>query len=65
MSGRAPSFPPLIPEPLAVAPERGTFELRPGARIVVPEGSDDAADVARLLAASLRPATGFALPVSR
>ncbi len=65
MSDRAPSFPPLIPVPLAVAPERGTFELTSRARIVVPGPADDAVDVARLLAATRRPATGFAVPVSR
>jgi hexosaminidase len=65
MSDRAPVFPPLIPRPLAVAPERGAFELGRRARIVVADPSADAADVARLLAAVLRSATGFALPVVR
>ncbi len=65
MSGPAPSFPPLIPKPLAVAPERGAFELLPAARVVVLDQTDEATRVARLLAASLRPATGYALPVSR
>jgi hexosaminidase len=65
MSGFAPAFPPLIPKPLAVAPERGAFELSPSARIVVLDDADEASGVARLLAASLRPATGYALPVSR
>jgi hexosaminidase len=64
MTGPAPSFPPLIPKPLAVAPERGAFELRSTARIVASD-SPEAVSVARLLAAALRPATGFALPVSR
>ncbi len=64
MTGPAPSFPPLIPKPLAVAPERGAFELRSTARIVAPD-SPEAVSVARLLAAALRPATGFALPVTR
>gem|GEM_PF-4333 len=62
---RAPSFPPLIPKPLAVAPERGVFELARDARIVVLDPAPEAAGVARLLAARLRPATGYALPVSR
>jgi hexosaminidase len=62
MTDAAPSFPPLIPKPLAVAPERGVFTLRPTAAIVAP--APDARPVGRLLAAALRPATGFALPVS-
>ena len=67
MSDRGPAFPPLIPRPLAVAPERGTFELGPRARIVVADGSAEAgaADVARLLAGTLRRPTGYALPVVR
>jgi hexosaminidase len=65
MSGSAPSFPPLIPKPLAVAPERGTFELGPAARIVALDRSEEAAAVARALAGMLRPATGFALRVAR
>jgi hexosaminidase len=65
MSDRAPAFPPLIPRPLAVAPERGAFELGPRARIVVARSAVEAADVGRLLAAGLRPATGYALPVVR
>ena len=39
MTDRAPSFPPLIPKPLAVAPERGAFELGRAARIVVPDAA--------------------------
>jgi hexosaminidase len=65
MSGTAPSFPPLIPKPLAVAPERGTFELAPAAKIVALDGSEETAAVARTLAGTLRPATGLALPVRR
>ena len=65
MSDRAPSFPPLIPRPLAVAPARGMFELGPRARIVVADPSAETTDVGRLLAAALRPATGSALPVVR
>jgi hexosaminidase len=61
---RAPSFADVIPKPLAQAPERGSFDLRPAARIVVHGGEPEAARVARLLAASLRPATGYRLPVS-
>jgi hexosaminidase len=65
MTDRAPAFPPLIPRPLAVAPERGAFELGSRARIVVADGSAETADVGRLLAAALRPSTGYALPVVR
>ena len=61
MRDPAPAFPPLIPRPLAVAPERGAFELGPRARIVAAEA--EAADVGRLLAKMLRPPTGYALPV--
>jgi hexosaminidase len=64
MSDRAPAFPPLIPRPLAVAPERGAFELAPRGRIVVAPTAE-ASDVGRLLAAALRPATGYRLPVVR
>jgi hexosaminidase len=59
-----PRFATVIPQPLAHAPERGAFELQPSARIVVRSASNDATRVARLLAASLRPATGYRLPVS-
>jgi hexosaminidase len=65
MSGPGPSFPPLIPKPLAVAPERGVFELGPGARIVLLADAKGAAAIARRLASRLRPATGYALPVTR
>jgi hexosaminidase len=61
MSDPAPAFPPLIPKPLAVVPERGAFELGPRARIVALDA--EAADVGRLLARTLRPPTGYALPV--
>jgi hexosaminidase len=59
-----PRFATVIPQPLAHAPERGAFELQPSARIVVRSASAEAARVAQLLAASLRPATGYRLPVS-
>jgi hexosaminidase len=62
--GRAPSFSTIVPKPLAQAPERGSFALRPTARIVVRAQDTESARVARLLAASLRPATGYRLPVS-
>jgi hexosaminidase len=60
----APAFAPVIPRPLALAPERGTFALEPSARIVVRSGGEEAARVARLLAGTLRLATGYRLPVS-
>lgn len=50
----------LIPLPAALAVEPGTFRLTTDAAIAVSEG---AADVGELLAASLRPSTGFRLPV--
>ena len=62
--GPAPAFPPVIPKPLAVAPGRGAFELRPSARIVVHADDPGAVRVARSLAERLRPATGYRLPVS-
>jgi hexosaminidase len=61
----APGFAAVIPKPLAESPERGAFVLRPSAAIVVQGGYADAVRVARLLAATLRPSTGYALPVSR
>ena len=62
--GPPPSFATVIPQPRAQAPERGAFELGPDTRIVVRAGGGEAARVARLLAAALRPATGYRLPVS-
>ena len=62
-TGAAPAFPALIPQPLAHAPERGTFALGPEARIVVRSRARDAVRVGELLARSLRPATGYRLPV--
>ena len=59
----APAFPALIPQPLAQAPERGTFALGPEARVVVRSRARDAVRVGELLARSLRPATGYRLPV--
>jgi hexosaminidase len=61
--GPPPGFATVIPQPLAQAPERGAFTLRPSSRIVVRSTSSEAARVARLLAATLRPATGYRLPV--
>jgi len=62
--GRAPAFPPVIPKPLAVAPGRGAFELRPSAGILVRAEDPEAVRVARFLAERLRPATGYRLRVS-
>ena len=59
-----PRFATVIPQPLAQTPARGTFVLRPDARIVVRSGGAEALRVARLLAATLRPATGYRLSVS-
>jgi hexosaminidase len=59
--GPPPSFGTVIPRPLAQAPERGAFALEPTARIAV--RSAGARRVGELLAAGLRPATGYRLPV--
>ncbi len=64
MADRSPAFPAIVPRPLAVQPGRGLFELTRGARIVVVAGDAGARSVAGLLAAALRPATGFRLPVT-
>ena len=61
--GPPPAYVTVIPQPLAQAPERGAFTLQPSARIVVRSTSSEAARVAQLLAAALRPATGYRLPV--
>jgi hexosaminidase len=58
----SPAFPAIVPKPLAVAPGRGVFELTRAARIVVRDGAARA--VAQQLAATLRPVTGFRLPVT-
>jgi hexosaminidase len=62
--GPPPGFATVIPQPLAQAPERGAFTLAPSARIVVRGTAPEATRIAQLLAASLRPATGYRLPVS-
>jgi hexosaminidase len=59
-----PSFATVIPQPLAQTAARGAFVLQPSARIVVRSASPEATRVAQLLASSLRPATGYRLPVS-
>jgi hexosaminidase len=62
--GQPPGFATVIPQPLAQAPERGSFVLQPSARIVVHSTAAEASRVAQLLAQSLRPATGYRLPVA-
>ncbi len=64
MADRSPAFPAIVPKPLAVEPGRGAFELTRGARIVLGREDDAARPVARLLAETLRPATGFRLAVT-
>jgi hexosaminidase len=64
VADRAPAFPTIVPKPLAVAPGRGAFELTRGTRIVFGSEDDGVRPVARLLADTLRPATGFRLPVT-
>ena len=61
--GPPPGFATVIPQPLAQAPERGAFVLQPSARIVVRSTAPEATRVAQLIARSLRPATGYRLPV--
>lgn len=53
----------LMPRPASTVRRDGGFALGAGASISVPAADDGAAGVAALLAASLRPSTGFALPV--
>lgn len=54
----------LIPVPLSVTPGTGSFNLSADTTLFVPSGDPAVASVAQLLADSLRPATGYALPVS-
>ena len=58
----ADSFAGLVPRPVEAAPVPGSFTLGPSARIVV-RGAEGMR-IGRLLAARLRPATGYRLPVS-
>src|SRR5437899_213390 len=53
----------VIPRPVRVVPGAGRFTLTPRTRIVVADRSAGAWPVAGDLAALLRPATGFRLPV--
>jgi len=63
----APSAPQLVPKPVSMTLGSGSFELQPSSRIVVDStgaGGSPAMAVARDLAADLRPATGYPLPVT-
>ena len=59
----ANSVPQLIPKPVSMTVGMGSFTLTATASIVVPSGSEAALPVAQDLAAYLRPATGYSLPV--
>lgn len=54
----------VIPAPASVEPKGEPYTLGEDARIQVPEGSDEAREVAGELAGLLRPSTGFELPVT-
>lgn len=63
----APAATPLdrvIPAPASVRPAGDAFTLGAGTRIRVPGNSGEARQIAGYLAGLLRPATGFALPVT-
>jgi hexosaminidase len=55
--------PALIPQPLELKTSGGSFELKPGAVIAYADAAGK--QPAELLAAQLRPATGFKLPVQQ
>ena len=59
----ANSVPQVIPKPVSMTVGQGSFTLSATASIVVPSGSEAALPVAQDLAAYLRPATGYSLPV--
>src|SRR5215472_11048094 len=59
----ANSMPQLIPKPVSITAGPGSFTLAATARIAVPSASQAALPVAQDLAAYLRPATGYSLPV--
>ena len=59
----ADSVPQVIPKPVSMTVGQGSFTLTATASIVVPSGSQAALPVAQDLAAYLRPATGYSLPV--
>ncbi|WP_367125330.1 beta-N-acetylhexosaminidase [Streptomyces phytohabitans] len=54
----------VVPAPASVTPEGDPYTLTEDTAIRVPQGSDDARKVGEQLAELLRPATGFALPVT-
>ncbi|WP_432095471.1 beta-N-acetylhexosaminidase [Streptomyces sp. bgisy100] len=54
----------VLPAPASVRPGGAPFTLRPGARIRVPNYSPAARKAGEYLAGVLRPATGYALPVT-
>ena len=45
MAERTPTFPAIVPKPLAVAPGRGAFELTRSSRIVAPDDGARGEDV--------------------
>ncbi|MBX7253391.1 MAG: glycoside hydrolase family 20 zincin-like fold domain-containing protein, partial [Candidatus Promineofilum sp.] len=53
----------LIPQPHSVEPAAGAFVLTAETSITVSPAAPEVAAIADYLAARLRPATGFALPV--
>ena len=55
------SIPALIPQPVELKITEGSFQLQPDAVIAYADGN--AKKMTELLAAQLRPATGFELPV--
>lgn len=56
-------FPALIPRPVHLSPGRGVFHLTAHTVIVITPATRETRAVAQTLAESLRPATGFDLPV--
>ena len=59
------SSPRLVPAPVSLSANGGDpFVITSGTRIVVDAGTGDVARTGELLAALLRPSTGFAVPVS-
>ena len=60
-----PSYAIVIPAPLEATEAPGAFTIGSSTRIVVGPGGDAVARVARGLAATMRPATGYRLTVTR
>jgi hexosaminidase len=54
----------LLPQCASVTPADGVFQLGPSTVIAIDAGDPSLAAVAEALAAALRPATGYALPIS-